>query len=77
MKRFISFTESLKRTRKVALRNVFVAVKNDCQSTTGSNLRKVMLAVGKNLIQDLKPDDAFSIQYCPVLDENQYGERTN
>jgi endonuclease/exonuclease/phosphatase family metal-dependent hydrolase len=42
-KRFISFTQKLSLSKKAPLRHLFNIVKNDCRSTTGGNLRRIML----------------------------------
>ena len=49
---------------------MFHLIKNDFQSVTGSNLRKIMLLVNKYNIEDLVPEDAMKIDYCVIEDEN-------
>ena len=55
---------------KTAIKNVFNIVKYDCQSVTGSNLRNIMLLAGKQNISDLVPEDATTIEYHEIP-ENQ------
>ena len=50
--RFLKFTNNLKSNSKSILRNLFHLLKDDCQSTTGSNLRKIMLLTGKSNIDN-------------------------
>ena len=42
-KRFISFTEKLSSSPKTVVKDLYRKFGNDCRSTTGSNLRRVML----------------------------------
>ena len=63
---FLSFTEKIKSSKKVALKNVFNIVKHDCQSVTGSNLRNIMLLVGKTSVDDLSVEDASRVEYHEI-----------
>ena len=69
IRRFLSFVDKIKSSKKVALKNVFHAVKNDCQSVTGSNLRNIMLLVGKTSIGDLCVDDTSKVGYHEIQEE--------
>ena len=51
MKRYLRFTEMLSESRKNGMRNLYNAIRNDCQSITGYNLRNILLRNG-----DLKLD---------------------
>ena len=66
IKRFLKFVEQLEKTKKSALKEVFTMVKNDCRSTTGSNLRKIMLLLEKETTASLVNSDASEIVYAPV-----------
>ena len=72
IKIFLSFIEHLKRSPKKLASNLLKTLKNDVSSTTGSNLRNIMLIVGKTDIEDLNPLDAENIEYCAVNGENQW-----
>ena len=69
IRRFLSFTEKIKSSKKVALKNVFNIVKHDCQSVTGSNLRNIMLIVGKTSVDDLSVEDASRIEYHEIPED--------
>ena len=69
IKRFLSFVDKIKSSKKIALKNVFHTVKNDCQSVTGSNLRNIMLLVGKTSIVDLCAEDSCRIEYHEIQEE--------
>ena len=70
--RFISFTDSIRKSKKKALLNIFNIVKNDCCSVTGANLKQLMLKVDKDCIEDLVPNDAFTIEFAPMYELNEW-----
>ena len=51
---------------------LFKILQNDVTSTTGSNLRHIMLLVSKSKIEDLNPADADLIEYCEIENENKW-----
>ena len=68
--RFIKFTESLQSSPKSLLRNLLNLLKHDCRSTTGANLRKIMLLVGRTRIEDLSTEDITKLCYRQIpMDE--------
>ena len=66
VKRFLKFVEQLDKTKKSALKGGFNLVKDDCRTTTGSNLRKIMLLLEKDTTASLVNSDASEIIYSPV-----------
>ena len=72
IKRFLNFTEQIKMSKKIALKNVFQKMRKNCQSVTGSNLRKIMLLVGKQNVDDLDILDADKVKYNMVIDSDQW-----
>ena len=71
IKRFLNFIEQIKKTKKTITSRILEIIKNDVSSVTGSNLRNIMLIVGKNTIDDLNPTDACLIEYRPMKDEDE------
>ena len=65
-KRFINFTNKLATSKKTAVRGLFDAIKNDCQSTTGHNLRSLMLYYQTDRIKDLTSDITDDRQYVAI-----------
>jgi len=51
--RFVKFVDKIELCKKYALRNLLHAIKYDCRSKTGSNLRKIMLKTGRNCVDDI------------------------
>ena len=52
-KRFINFIKKINASKKTALRMLYETVKLDCQSTTGRNLRMLILLYDLDSIDDL------------------------
>ena len=50
--RFLKFIESIACSEKTAIRNMLKFVKYDCRSSTGSNLRNMMLLAGKTSVDE-------------------------
>ena len=72
IKRFLSFTEQIKKSSKLALKCLFNIVKYNTQSVTGNNLRKIMLLLGKNSIDELNKSDAKEYKYFPIPDSESW-----
>ena len=72
IKRFLSFVDSIKNSKKIALKNLFKVVKSDCGSVTGRNLERIKYLVGKSNTEDLVPADCDKIKYCEMKPEDQW-----
>ena len=72
IKRFLSFLEQIKRSNKSATKLLLLSIRQDVRSTTGSNLRNILLKTDKTSISDLVPNDAFKIEYQPINDEDKW-----
>ena len=70
MKRFLRFCELILKSKKKALKTVFVIIRRNVNSVTGRNLRKLMFMTGKTDISELSSDDIINTEYKPVpIDE--------
>ena len=79
MKRFLGFTEKLATSRKSVLKRAYNIFKADCRSTTGSNIRNIMLEcnaipstplcteVEKLQFKPVPPDDKWRIGFISDL----------
>ena len=72
IRRFLSFVDSIKNSKKIALKNLFKVVKNDCRSVTGRNLNMIRNLVGKDSVENLVPMDSDSIKYCEIKAEDRW-----
>lgn len=61
--RFFNFISSIAATKKSVLRNMLSVCKYDCLSTTGRNLRNIMLRVTKSCVDDIIIDDIKTLVY--------------
>ena len=66
IKRFLNFIESIKSSKKIALKNLFYCIKDDCRSITGRNLVNIAQLVNKVNIDDLVPSDSVNIKYNEI-----------
>ena len=69
IQRFLNFISQIRKSKKNALRNILKIVEYDTRSTTGNNLREILLLTKKNDISELSPEDAELIRYKEVPEE--------
>ena len=60
-KRFLGFIDQIKKSHKVAARNLLEVIKYDTQSVTGNNLRQIMLLSDKFSVNNLSPSDCSNV----------------
>ena len=72
IKRFLNFIESIKSSKKIALKNLFRCIKDDCRSITGRNLVNIAHLVNIVNIDDLVPSDSLKIQYNEIPKEEEW-----
>ena len=72
VKRFLNFIESIKKSSKDIITNLFQCICFDVRSTTGSNLRDIMLAVNKDNVLDLEPGDSSKMKYHEAKEEDRW-----
>ena len=68
VQRYLSFVEKLRHSKKPALRELLVVAENDVRTTTGGNLRKIMLMQRKARIEDLNQVD---IHYQEISEDSK------
>ena len=66
MKRFLGFLSQIQKSRKKLPAKLLKQIEHDTGSTTGSNLRKILLLVGKHTIEEISIKDLDRYEYCPV-----------
>ena len=65
LKRFLQFRSKLSISKKPILRTLLSAIQMDTTSTTGRNLRSIMLLCEKSSIDDITVDDINKFPYFP------------
>ena len=72
IKNFIQFITNIKKSAKPLLSTLLRAIKYDTRSTTGRNLRGIMLLSNKTSIDDITVDDGDHFPYCPRPEEDKW-----
>ena len=72
MKRFLGFIAQIERSPKKLPMKLLQLIRHDTRSTTGSNLRNIMLLLGKVTIDEIRLNDIDSFEYSSVLPDNQW-----
>ena len=63
LSRYLGFIKAIEISSKGPLRRLLNTCKNDVRSITGSNLREIMILVGKNSIGEVEKGDIDSFKY--------------
>ena len=72
VRRFLSFVEKIKSSAKPPLLTLLSDAIADARSITGSNIRNIMLLVGKTSTNEVCAADSKSIKYFDVQAENRW-----
>ena len=72
LRRFISFIKQIENSTKNSTKELLYFIKSDTRSTTGSNLRNLLLLTDKNNINELGMDDIEKIEYCSIKKEDAW-----
>ena len=70
LQRFFGFLSQIEKSPKLLPKALLKVVRNDVRSTTGSNLRNILLLTDKSNVDDLKINDVKTLIYSPVKNEN-------
>ena len=72
MKRFLGFLTQIEKSLKKLPLKLLKLVRCDTRSTTGNNLRNIMLLLGKHTINDVRPGDIDNYEYAPTSTEDEW-----
>ena len=72
MRNFLSFVDRIKSSSKPVLRQLFELSKNDVRSTTGSNLRNILVLTSLHNVDHLRPSMVDDISYKMIRHEDQW-----
>ena len=73
-KRYIKLTKNLSQSKKGPLRNLYNLIKYDCISTTGSNLRRLMLRLDVRQLEELNADIIGQAIYIKISRQKMSGK---
>ena len=66
MKNFLNFIRSIKDSKKIVLKLLYDIVKEDTRTTTGSNLRNILLLTDCSSVDQLKPSLVQNMKYKQI-----------
>ena len=72
IKRFLSFITQIENSPKILPNILLQTIRRDCRSTTGSNLRNILMMTSKDNILELAPFETTLMLYEPVAPENRW-----
>ena len=72
MERFFSFPMQIEKSTKKVPKQLLNFIKNDVRSTTGANLRNILLLTDKNYIDELRKEHLQDIKYQDVDPTNKW-----
>ena len=72
IKRFLTFLAQIRNSNKSASKFLLESILHDTNSTTGSNLRNILLKTDKSDVIELVPNDAFQLKYHQIEDHETW-----
>ena len=72
IKRFLTFLDQIRKSNKHTSKFLLKTIISDTQSTTGSNLRNILIQTNKSEVHELVPADAYSIKYHPMVPDDEW-----
>ena len=70
--RFLTFMEKIDKSEKVAIKMLKKEAMRDVRSTTGANMRGIMLLMGKTSYDDVTRDNVKDMKYYEVKEEDKW-----
>ena len=71
-KQFIGFLDQIKKSKKAVILELIHSVKLDTRSTTGNNLRRLMLLMNKENVDQIDKSDYKHLEYHEIDDEEKW-----
>ena len=72
IKNFLSFIEKVKQSPKQIMRHLYNICKDDVRTTTGSNLRNILLQTSLPSVDDLQPGIVQQLKYFKIKDRDMW-----
>ena len=72
MHRFLGFIKKIEESAKTIPKLLLSHIKHDTRSTTGANLRYIMLRTGKDSIDSLHRSDISDLKYVSLGDNERW-----
>ena len=72
VRNFLKFVASIKKSAKPVLKQLFATAMSDVRTTTGSNLRNILLQTNLLNVDELHPGTADLIRYKEILEIDKW-----
>ena len=72
MRNFLNFIASVRKSPKPVLRQLYQITKNDVRTTTGSNLRNILLLTDLSNVDDLMPNMVEQFKYKEISNTDMW-----
>ena len=72
--RFLGFIDQIRNSQKIIPKMLLSHIQHDVRSTTGLNLRKIMLQTNKVSVNDLRKSDITELVYHPTAPDEKWKE---
>ena len=72
MRNFLNFIASIRKSPKPVLRQLYEITKNDVRTTTGSNLRNILLLTDLSNVDDLMPSMVEQFKYKEISNTDMW-----
>ena len=72
VKKYLGFINRIRKSSKPVLQQLLNLTKQDVRTTTGANLRNILLMTDFQNIDDLKPECVTNIKYNKITEENMW-----
>ena len=72
IKRFLTFLNQIRTSNKNATKFLLETIISDTRSTTGSNLRNILLQTDKADVRQLVPADAYQVKYHSMAPDDEW-----
>ena len=72
IKRFISFLKQILRSKKTIPKELLNSIQRDTRSTTGLNIRRILLLTKKESIEQITDKDVENIEYAKIPDDDMW-----
>ena len=72
IRNFLGFINKIKQSAKPVLRQLYSITKDDVRTTTGSNLRNILLQTGLSGVDDLHPGIVKQIKYEEIKEMDMW-----
>ena len=72
IERFLGFLQQIEKSKKHIPKHLLSFIKNDVRSTTGANLRNIMLLTNKHTVDEICKDDIKELKYAPIDEKDTW-----